>query len=163
NQEIAAFAAWLPAAGARELFGEGPTTVAGALFPPAAATRVEGGWRITGRCPFGSGCHNAKWLAMPAIEMEGDRPKLNPATVQPGKAPPAGYNASRVGERPLAQLQLGEAKARVEASGGRLDAASEGGYHGVTRSGGLLAVEAKIGLQLAACFAAEACAQAVRF
>src|SRR5712692_6163020 len=83
NQAIAAFAAWLPAAGARELFGDGPTTVAGALNPPAAATRVEGGWRITGRCPFGSGCHNARWLAMPAIEMDGDHPKLDPATGQP--------------------------------------------------------------------------------
>src|SRR5207302_7720685 len=36
-----------------------------------------------GRCPFGSGCHNAKWLAMPAIEMAGDRPKVDPATGQP--------------------------------------------------------------------------------
>jgi alkylation response protein AidB-like acyl-CoA dehydrogenase len=83
NQEIAAFAAWLPDAGAQELLGDGPTTVAGALFPPAAAIRVDGGWRITGRCPFGSGCHNAKWLAMPAIEMEGDHPKVDPTTGQP--------------------------------------------------------------------------------
>ena len=37
NQCIAVFAAWLPAEGARELFGDGPTTVAGALFPSAAA------------------------------------------------------------------------------------------------------------------------------
>src|SRR5205823_5439472 len=83
NQEIAAYAAWLPAAGARELFGEGPTTVAGALFPPAAAIRVEGGWRITGRCPFGSGCQHAKMLAMPAIKMEGDHPKADPTTGEP--------------------------------------------------------------------------------
>ena len=71
NQAIAAYAAWLPAAGAQELFRDGPPTVAGALNPPAAATRVEGGWRITGQCPFGSGCHNAQWLAMPAVEMDG--------------------------------------------------------------------------------------------
>src|SRR5262245_56914197 len=83
NQAIAAYAAWLPAAGAQELFRDGPTTMAGALNPPAAATRVEGGWRITGQCPFGSGCHNAKWLAMPAVEMDGDQPKVDPATGQP--------------------------------------------------------------------------------
>jgi alkylation response protein AidB-like acyl-CoA dehydrogenase len=61
NQAIAAYAAWLPAGGAQELFRDGPPTVAGALNPPAAATRVEGGWRIMGQCPFGSGCHNAEW------------------------------------------------------------------------------------------------------
>ena len=46
NQGAAAFAAFLPAAGARELFRDGPTTVAGAFFPPGAAVRAEGGWRI---------------------------------------------------------------------------------------------------------------------
>ena len=83
NQAIAAYAAWLPAEGARELFRDGPPTVAGALNPPAAATRVDGGWRITGQVPFGSGCHNAQWLAMPAAEMEGGRPKVDPATGKP--------------------------------------------------------------------------------
>ena len=92
NQAIAAYAAWLPAAGAQELFRNGPPTVAGALNPPAAATRVEGGWRITGQCPFGSGCHNAKWLAMPAVEMDGDHPKVDPATGQ--SAPFRGFLSS---------------------------------------------------------------------
>ena len=52
NQAISAYAAWLPAEGARELFRDGPPTTAGALHPPAAATRVDGGWRLTGRVPF---------------------------------------------------------------------------------------------------------------
>src|SRR5262249_3522639 len=77
NQVIAAFAAGLPAAGIKEIYGDGPTTMAGALNPPAAARRVAGGWRITGQCPFGSGCHNARWLAIPAVEMDGDQPKVN--------------------------------------------------------------------------------------
>ena len=84
-QAIAGFAAWLPAEGAEELFGDGPTTVAGALFPPAPATRVEGGWRITGQVPFASGCHNAKWLFMPGVEMDGDEPKIDPATGEPAQ------------------------------------------------------------------------------
>ena len=33
NQSIADFVAWLPDEGAREIFGKGPATVAGALFP----------------------------------------------------------------------------------------------------------------------------------
>jgi alkylation response protein AidB-like acyl-CoA dehydrogenase len=83
NQAISCFAAWLPAEGVRELFRDGPPTTAGALNPPAAAKRVDGGWRITGRVPFGSGCHNASWLAMPAVEMEEDRPKVDPTTGKP--------------------------------------------------------------------------------
>ena len=78
NGVIAGFAAFLPADGAIELMANGPTTVAGALFPPAAGTRVEGGWRVTGRVPFGSGCHNADWMAMPMIEMDGGAPKAAP-------------------------------------------------------------------------------------
>ena len=83
NQAIAAFAAWLPAEGAHELFGDGPTTVAGSLFPPVAAARAEGGWRLTGQVPFASGCQSAAWLGVPAVEMDGDGPKLDPETGQP--------------------------------------------------------------------------------
>jgi indole-3-acetate monooxygenase len=68
NQGIANYAAWLPEAGVKELFSNGIPTIAGALNPPAHARRVEGGWRITGQVPFGSGCHRAQWLAMPALE-----------------------------------------------------------------------------------------------
>src|SRR5262245_1433878 len=253
NQAIAAYAAWLPAEGARELFNEGPTTVAGALNPPAAARRVDGGWRITGRCPFGSGCHNAKWLAMPAVEMDGDRPKVDPATGQPApfgvffprteatildtwhtlgmrgtgstdyaveelfvpdhltvpvaplanpapgfegplyrlwpwtailgeatvsvgvaaaaveravelcRAKTPAYNATPSREQQLVQFQLGKARARVEASRDTLYSAAAAAYDDVVGSGALLSVESKIRLQLATCFAAEACAEAVRF
>src|SRR5439155_23071157 len=54
-QGIGGFAAWLPEEGATEVFGDGPTTVAGAFFPPGSAQRTEGGWRVTGRVPFASG------------------------------------------------------------------------------------------------------------
>ena len=83
NQAVAAYAAWLPAEGADEIFKDGPTTMAGALYPPQRARRVAGGWRVTGHVSFASGCHNAKWLGMPAVEMGGDRPKADPATGQP--------------------------------------------------------------------------------
>ena len=72
NQGIANYAAWLPEAGVKELFSNGIPTIAGAFNPPAHAQRVDGGWRITGQVPFGSGCHRAQWLAMPALE-EGAR------------------------------------------------------------------------------------------
>jgi indole-3-acetate monooxygenase len=72
NQAIANYAAWLPEAGVKELFASGIPTTAGALHPPARALRVAGGWRITGQVPFGSGCHHAQWLAMPAQEPGSD-------------------------------------------------------------------------------------------
>lgn len=252
NQAISAYAAWLPAEGARELFRDGPPTTAGALHPPAAATRVDGGWRLTGRVPFASGCHDARWLAMSAAEMDGDRPKLDPATGMPrvfgvffpragaeildtwhtvgmrgtGSADiavrdlfvpdrmtaPVGplarpapgfegplfrmwpltailgdttvsvgaaaeavdrgvrlcgtkiaaYNAVPLREQQLVQYQMGKARARVEASRDTLQQAASAAYDEVARSGAGLSPEAKVRLQLAACFAAEACAEAVR-
>ena len=33
--------------------------------------------------PFGSGCHHAKWLAMPAAEFDGESPRTDPETGQP--------------------------------------------------------------------------------
>ena len=246
GQGIAQFAAWLPEAGVKELYAEGPTTVAGTLNPPTAATRVEGGWRITGQCPYGSGCHNAKWLAMPALEMNGDQPKVDPETGQPtpfgvffpsSKAkildtwhtlgmrgtgsmdyavedlfipdhmvapvaplskPAAGFegplyriwpwtpifgeatasvgtaaaavdaatelckhktaafNVTALRDQQLAHFQLGKAKSRVDAARDTLYGAATEAHNQVERTGGLLTVESKIRLQLAACFAAEA-------
>src|SRR3954447_445011 len=219
---------------------------------PAAARRVDGGWRLTGRVPFASGCHNTRWLAMSAAEMDGDRPKLDPATGMPrvfgvffpragaeildtwhtvgmrgtGSADiavrdlfvpdrmtaPVGplarpapgfegplfrmwpltailgdttvsvgaaaeavdrgvrlcgtkiaaYNAVPLREQQLVQYQMGKARARVEASRDTLQQAASAAYDEVARSGAGLSPEAKVRLQLAACFAAEACAEAVR-
>jgi indole-3-acetate monooxygenase len=253
NQAIAAFAAWLPAAGARELFRDGPTTVAGAWSPPATAERVPGGWRITGRCPFGSGCHHARWLVMAAMEMDGEQPKIDPATGQPApfvaffprreatildawhtlgmrgtgstdyavddlfvpdhltaavgplEHPAPGfegplyrmwiqsghfgeatvsvgvaaaavdeavhlcrtktpaYNAIASREQQLVQFQIGKARARVEASRDTLYRAAVAAHEEVASSGGLLSIESKIRALLAVCFAAEGCAEAVRW
>jgi alkylation response protein AidB-like acyl-CoA dehydrogenase len=252
NQVIAASGAWLSEPGVREVFRDGPTTIAGALNPPTAAVRVKGGWRVTGQCPFGSGCHNAAWLAMPAVEMDGDKPKVNPATGQPdlfgvllpraqatildtwqtfgmrgtgshdfavrdlfvpdhltipieplGKPAPGfegplyrmwpwcgvvgegsvsvgvaatavdeavelcrtktpAYNAVPLREQQLAQFQIGKAKSRVEAARDTLHQAAVEAYDEVVRTSALLSVDAKVRLQLAVCFAAEACAEAVR-
>jgi alkylation response protein AidB-like acyl-CoA dehydrogenase len=252
NQGISAYAAWLPAEGARELFRDGPPTTAGAFNPPAAARRVKGGWRVTGQVPFASGCHNARWLAMPAMEMDDDRPKVDPATERPRifgvffpraeaeildtwhtlgmrgtgsadivvrdlfvpdwmtapvgplsrpapgfegplfrlwpwtnilaetavsvgvaaevveqgvrlcKTKTAAYNAVPLREQQLVQYQMGKAKARVEASRDTIHRAASAAYDEVAQSGAGLSPDAKVRLQLAVCFAAEACAEAVR-
>ena len=252
NQAISGFAAWLAPEGAREIFRDGPATTAGALNPPGAAIKVDGGWRITGQVPFGSGCHQAQWLAMPAVEMNGDRPKVDPSTGQPQpfavffprnsakildtwhtvgmrgtgstdfavedlfvpdrltapvgplsqpapgfegplfrmwpwnailgetivsvgiaaaavdravqlcKTKTARYNVTPLREQQLAQYQMGKAKALVEASRDTLYRAASSAYDETALSNKLLSADAKIRLQLAVTFAAEACAKAVR-
>jgi alkylation response protein AidB-like acyl-CoA dehydrogenase len=62
NAAIAA--SYLPAATLREVYCSGPNTViAGALLPQGTAIPVPGGFRLTGRWTFASGCHQADWMA----------------------------------------------------------------------------------------------------
>ncbi|HEX4184752.1 MAG TPA: acyl-CoA dehydrogenase family protein [Stellaceae bacterium] len=241
NQVIAAYSAWLPPKGVAELYAAGIPTVAGALHPPGKAVRVDGGWRITGQVPFGSGCHHAQWLAMPAQEdgaeaafgaffrreaatildtwhtlgMRGTGsadyavtdlfvPEHLTVPVAPLQNPPPGfegplfrmwpwpgilgeaavsvgiaaaavdaavhlcktktpaYQGTALRDQQLAQFLMGKASARVEASRDTITRAAEFADQDVERSGALLSIEAKTRLQLAASFAAEACAEAVR-
>jgi alkylation response protein AidB-like acyl-CoA dehydrogenase len=73
------------------------------------------------------------------------------------------YQGTALRDQQLAQFLMGKARARVEASRDTVNRAAEFAYDDVERSGALLSPEAKIRLQLAASFAAEACADAVRF
>lgn len=54
----------LPLSTQATIYADGPDQVfAGALYPPCAAQRVAGGWRITGRWRFASGCRGADWVS----------------------------------------------------------------------------------------------------
>jgi indole-3-acetate monooxygenase len=253
NQGFGCLAAWLSAEGVDELFRDGVPTVASAFNPPAAAVRAEGGWRLTGQVPFASGCQNARWLAMPAIEMDGGQPKPDPATGQPSpmlvffprsaatirdtwhtvgmrgtgsadiavsdlfvpdrltfpvgplqkpapgfekslyrlwpwtlflgetvvsigvaaaaveqavllcKTKTPAYNAVPLRDQQLTHFLLGKAQARVAASRDTLHAAMAAAHDELERTNALLSTDAKARLTLAACFAVEACAEAVRF
>ena len=79
------------------------------------------------------------------------------------KTKTAAYNATPLREQQLAQFQMGKAKARVEASRDTLYRAASAAYDETAVSKARLSSEAKIRLQLAVSFAAEACAEAVRF
>lgn len=83
NQGFGCTAAWLPEDGARELFGDGPTTMAGPFFPPGSARRVDGGWQVTASGSFVSGCHNVAWLWVPALETEDGEPVMDRDSGQP--------------------------------------------------------------------------------
>ena len=58
-------ASYLPEQGARTIFGDGPGAVTcGVVAPKGKAVTVDGGYRVTGRWPFASGCHHAGWVAL---------------------------------------------------------------------------------------------------
>ena len=73
------------------------------------------------------------------------------------------YQGTALRDQQLAQFLMGKARARGEASRDTIHCAAEFAYEDVERSGKLLSTEAKIRLQLAVSFAAEACAEAVRW
>lgn len=68
--------AWLPDDGARHVF-RADTILAGALFPPMQAVPVVGGYRITGRSPFVSGCLEATWFYAPVVVVDGGVPRTD--------------------------------------------------------------------------------------
>ena len=62
-----------------EIAADDPDTlVTGSLAPTARAVKVDGGWRLTGRWPFASGCDHAKWNLL-GVKVAGDDPSLPPA------------------------------------------------------------------------------------
>jgi alkylation response protein AidB-like acyl-CoA dehydrogenase len=72
------FCARLPDEGAEEIYRNGPhALIAGPFHPPMEATPVAGGYRLTGRAPFTSNCHDATWIARTAMVMDSDTPRLS--------------------------------------------------------------------------------------
>jgi indole-3-acetate monooxygenase len=54
----------LPDEGAEEIYSGGPDVVIAAQFGrPLSATSTNGGYRISGRAPFVSNCHDADWFS----------------------------------------------------------------------------------------------------
>lgn len=70
----------LPDEGAREIFERGPDTIlAGtAVQGGGRAVAVEGGYRVSGRWRFGSGCQEATWMLGSFEILDGDQPRRNP-------------------------------------------------------------------------------------
>jgi len=81
NLQIAAVAgattaALLPAEGAEEIFTNPSAIVAGGFNPPGAAVPTDGGFRVSGRWPFASGCQQATWFADPALILRDGQPEM---------------------------------------------------------------------------------------
>jgi alkylation response protein AidB-like acyl-CoA dehydrogenase len=72
------FCARLPEEGVAEVYASGPNTmIAGPFHPPMQARVVEDGYRISGRAPFASNCHDTDWIAVTAMILDNDQPCLD--------------------------------------------------------------------------------------
>jgi alkylation response protein AidB-like acyl-CoA dehydrogenase len=71
------WAARLPTEGAEEIYAANPSAVqAGAFHPPQQAREAKGGFQVSGRAPLASTIHDAEWLFLTAMVMDGDRPRM---------------------------------------------------------------------------------------
>jgi len=69
---------YLPEPVAREIWGSGPSALAGALNPPGTAIVVPSGYRVTGQWPYASGISHSDWVFGPCRVIEGGEPRLRP-------------------------------------------------------------------------------------
>ncbi len=75
--EYGAFGGYLPAEAAREIYGSDPLVrTAGAFRPFGNAVVVDGGYRVTGRWPLGSGCQHSQWIVGGCRIFDGDQPRM---------------------------------------------------------------------------------------
>ena len=74
----------LAPAGAAEIFADPSTFIARVMHPPGRADLVEGGYRVSGRAGFASGCLHSQWLVLVSrvykegepVTLEGGAPAL---------------------------------------------------------------------------------------
>jgi alkylation response protein AidB-like acyl-CoA dehydrogenase len=78
NASVDFIGALLPERGAREIFGDPKCVVASAANPPGRAVPVDGGYRVTSRVPFMTGCSEAAWFITAALIVEADGPRTAP-------------------------------------------------------------------------------------
>ena len=72
------FAGRLPARAAARIFGDRRAAVAGHLAPFGRAEAIKGGYRATGRWPFGSGSKHATWFLAQCVLRKSGRPRRAP-------------------------------------------------------------------------------------
>src|SRR5437870_5700759 len=84
NSIFATYAARMPRDVARAIWVDTPrAVVANTPAPSARAIVVPGGYRVTGRQGFSTGCRHASWVAAHAQVFDNGQPVIDPATGQP--------------------------------------------------------------------------------
>lgn len=72
----AVFGGMLPPSGAAAIYGDPNTITAGAFRPNGTAVEVDGGYRVTGRWPLGSGSCHANWFIGGAVVVRDGEPVI---------------------------------------------------------------------------------------
>ncbi|NJP42665.1 acyl-CoA dehydrogenase family protein [Actinacidiphila epipremni] len=72
------YANFIDQATAKDMFAGPDTITAGLLQPSGRAERVPGGYRLTGRWPFGSGIDHADWVTSGAFVFQDGEPYASP-------------------------------------------------------------------------------------
>jgi alkylation response protein AidB-like acyl-CoA dehydrogenase len=74
------FMTLLPREAYDEAYRSGPDVmVCGSMQPGGTAEAAPGGWRVSGRWPFASGCQHAQWMAGFCVMTEGGKPLPGPS------------------------------------------------------------------------------------
>lgn len=72
-----AFGGLLPTDAARHVYGSDPLVITGGVFRPSGRAVAEaGGYRVTGRWAFGSGCQHCAWIVGGCQIFDGDQPQV---------------------------------------------------------------------------------------
>jgi alkylation response protein AidB-like acyl-CoA dehydrogenase len=78
--------AGLPRATFDALYADGPEAIVGGAFSPSGvAAPVDGGYRVSGRWAFASGCQHCHWLYGNCIEDNEGTPQLRTVVFSPGE------------------------------------------------------------------------------
>jgi indole-3-acetate monooxygenase len=72
------FSGFLDQQVAREMYPDLDAVTGSALTLTGRAERVKGGYRVSGRWPFSSGCQHSAWLVGGCLVYNGDQPRLRP-------------------------------------------------------------------------------------
>lgn len=76
----------LPRATFDALFADGPDVViGGTINPTGSAERIDGGYRVTGRWPFASGCEHCDWLFGNCVEDVDGEPRMRIVVLAPAQ------------------------------------------------------------------------------
>jgi len=74
----------IPRATFDALYAKGPDVIIGGVFAPSGrAVPVNGGYRVSGRWAFASGCEDCQWLFGNCMEESSDGPRLRTALFSP--------------------------------------------------------------------------------
>jgi alkylation response protein AidB-like acyl-CoA dehydrogenase len=71
-------AGFVPPRGAGEIFADPRAYIAGVVYTAGKAQAVDGGYRVTGRWRYASGCRHATWMFGTCAVYDGDSPRVYP-------------------------------------------------------------------------------------